>query len=257
MKRLKGKTALVTGAGQGIGRAIAVRLAQEGANIVVNDLRESDNSKETMRQLAEIKGIKAIFIQTDVSKVDQVQAMMQSAVKQMKGIDILVNNAGIEIRAPFWEVTEAHYDLVMDVNLKGMFFCTQAFTQELMKAKKGGVVVNNSSVHEELPMPNFTAYCASKGGMQMVMRNLAVELAPLNIRINNVAPGAIKTPINAVMLSKPELVQALQANISLHRLGEPEDVAALVAFLACDESKYVTGATYYVDGGLTWNYSEQ
>jgi NAD(P)-dependent dehydrogenase (short-subunit alcohol dehydrogenase family) len=123
--------------------------------------------------------------------------------------------------------------------------------------QKKGVVVNNSSVHEELPMPNFAAHCASKGGMQMVMRNLAVELAPLGIRINNVAPGAIKTPINAVMLSKPELIQALQQNISLHRLGEPEDVAAVVAFLACDDSKYVTGATYYVDGGLTWNYSEQ
>jgi glucose 1-dehydrogenase len=256
MKRLDGKVALVTGAGQGIGRAIAVRLAQEGANIVVNDLRESDNSKETMRQLAET-GCKAIFITTDISKVDQVQAMIQNAAEQMGGLDILVNNAGIEIRAPFWEVTEAHYDLVMDVNLKGMFFTTQAFTQHLMKAQKGGVVVNNSSVHEELPMPNFTAYCASKGGMQMVMRNLAVELAPLGIRINNVAPGAIKTPINAQMLSKPELVQALQQNISLHRLGEPEDVAALVAFLACDDAKYVTGSTYYVDGGLTWNYTEQ
>jgi glucose 1-dehydrogenase len=256
MKRLKGKVALVTGAGQGIGRAIAVRLAQEGANIVVNDIHESDNSKETMRQLAET-GCKSTFILTDVSKVDQVQAMITQAVSIMGGLDILVNNAGIEIHAPFWEVTEKQYDLVMDVNLKGMFFCTQAFTQYLMKVKKGGIVVNNSSVHEELPMPNFTPYCASKGGMQMVMRNLAVELAPLNIRVNNVAPGAIKTPINAVMLSKPELIQALQNNISLHRLGEPEDVASVVAFLASNDSKYVTGATYYVDGGLTWNYSEQ
>ena len=257
MKRLKGKTALITGAGQGIGRAIAVRLAQEGADIVVNDLRESDNSKETMRQLEET-GCKAIFIATDVSKVDQVQAMFVSAVEQMGGLDILVNNAGIEIRAPFWEVTEQQYDAVMNVNLKGMFFCTQAFTQHIIKANKhSAVVVNNSSVHEELPMPNFTAYCASKGGMQMVMRNLSVELAPLNIRINNVAPGAIKTPINAQLLSKPELLQALQQNISLQRLGEPEDVAAVVAFLASDDSKYVTGSTYYVDGGLTWNYSEQ
>ena len=257
MERLKGKVALITGAGQGIGRAIAVRLAQEGANIVVNDLRESDNSKETMRQLEET-GCKAIFIPTDVSKVDQVQAMFLSAIEQMGGLDILVNNAGIEIRAPFWEVTEQQYDAVMNVNLKGMFFCTQAFTQHIIKVNKhSAVVVNNSSVHEELPMPNFTAYCASKGGMQMVMRNLSVELAPLNIRINNVAPGAIKTPINAQLLSKPELLQALQQNISLQRLGEPEDVAAVVAFLASDDSKYVTGSTYYVDGGLTWHYKEQ
>jgi glucose 1-dehydrogenase len=257
MKRFDGRVALITGAGQGIGRAIAVRLAQEGANIVVNDLRESDNSKETMRQLAET-GCKAIFIATDVSNVTAVRAMFENAVEQMGGLDILVNNAGIEIRAPFWEATEQQYDAVMNVNLKGMFFCTQAFTQHIMSAKKtSAVVVNNSSVHEELPMPNFTAYCASKGGMQMVMRNLSVELAPLGIRINNVAPGAIKTPINEHLLSKPELVQALKQNISMQRLGEPEDVAALVAFLASDDAKYVTGSTYYVDGGLTWHYTEQ
>jgi len=119
------------------------------------------------------------------------------------------------------------------------------------------VIVNNSSVHEELPFPNFTAYCASKGGVQMVMRNLAVELAPLNIRINNVAPGAIKTPINADLLSKPELMNAVQNNISLHRFGEPEDVANVIAFLASDEAKYVTGSTYYVDGGLAFHYTEQ
>lgn len=257
MKRLEGRTALVTGAGQGIGRAIAIRLAQEGAHIVVNDVRETDNSKETMRQLEEM-GCKSLFIATDVSKVDQVRAMFEKAIEQMGGLDILVNNAGIEINAPFWEVTEEHYDAVMDVNLKGTFFCTQAFAQHIMAAKrKKGVVVNNSSVHEELPMPNFTAYCASKGAIQMVMRNLSVELAPYNIRINNVAPGAIKTPINAQLLTKPELLCELKKNISLNRLGEPEDVAAVVAFLASDDSKYVTGSTYYVDGGLTWNYSEQ
>jgi glucose 1-dehydrogenase len=120
-----------------------------------------------------------------------------------------------------------------------------------------GVIVNNSSVHEELPFPNFTAYCASKGAMQMVMRNLAVELAPLNIRINNVAPGAIRTPINATLLSKPELLGPLENNISMHRLGEPEDVANVMAFLASDDAKYVTGSTYTVDGGLEYHYTEQ
>ncbi len=256
MGRFTGKVALVTGSGRGIGRAIAVRLAQEGADIVVNDLHDNDDSAETIRQI-EALGVKAHFIATDISKVDAVKAMVAEGVATLGQLDILVNNAGIEIRAPFWEVTEQQYDVVMAVNLKGAFFCTQAFVQHLQATNRKGVIVNNSSVHEELPFPNFTAYCTSKGGLQMMMRNLAVELAPLNIRINNVAPGAIKTPINATLLSKPELLGPLKANISLNRLGEPEDVAAVVAFLASDDAKYVTGSTYYVDGGLMFHYQEQ
>jgi glucose 1-dehydrogenase len=256
MGRFTGRVALVTGSGRGIGRAIAVRLAQEGANIVVNDLHANDDSVETLRQI-EAAGAKAHFIAADISKVDAVKAMVAEGWAAFGQLDILVNNAGIEIRAPFWEVTEQQYDIVMAVNLKGAFFCTQAFVQQLQATNRTGVIVNNSSVHEELPFPNFTAYCTSKGGLQMMMRNLAVELAPLNIRINNVAPGAIRTPINTTLLSKPELLGPLQANISLHRLGEPEDVAAVVAFLASDDAKYVTGSTYYVDGGLMYHYQEQ
>ena len=256
MERFTGKVALVTGAGRGIGSAIAIRLASEGANIVVNDLNSSDDSAETIKQI-EATGAKAHFIATDISKVEAVKNMMEEAVATFGQVDILVNNAGIEIRAPFWEVAEAQYDIVMAVNLKGAFFCTQAFVQHLRATSRPGVIVNNSSVHEELPFPNFTAYCMSKGGMQMMMRNLAVELAPLNIRINNVAPGAIITPINATLLSKPELLGPLQANISMHRLGTPEDVASVVAFLASDEARYVTGSTYYVDGGLMYHYTEQ
>ena len=256
MNRFTGKVALVTGSGRGIGRAIAVRLAQDGANVVINDLRNDDNALETIRQV-EATGAKAHFIQADISSVEAVGAMVKEAVETFGSLDILVNNAGVEINAPFWEVTEKQYDIVMDVNLKGMFFLSQAFVKYVKENNRTGVIVNNSSVHEELPFPNFTAYCASKGGMQMVMRNLAVELAPLGIRINNVAPGAIKTPINAELLSKPELLNALKNNISLARLGEPEDVAAVVAFLASDDAKYVTGSTYYVDGGLTFHYTEQ
>ena len=231
-------------------------MASEGANVVVNDLHQDANSDDTIAKI-EATGAKGHFIACDISKVDAVKAMIAEAVATFGTLDILVNNAGIEIRAPFWEVTEQQYDIVMAVNLKGAFFTAQAFTQYLQSASKGGVIVNNSSVHEEIPFPNFTAYCASKGGMQMMMRNLAVELAPLNIRVNNVAPGAIRTPINATLLSKPELLGPLEANISLHRLGEPEDVAAVVSFLASDDAKYVTGSTYYVDGGLTYHYTEQ
>ena len=256
MRKFDGKTVLITGAGRGIGRAIAVKFGQEGANVIVNDLRDDDNAKETIKQV-EASGAKAFFIAADISKVDSVQNLINSAVLAFGQLNILVNNAGVEIRAPFWEITEQQYDIVMNVNLKGMFFLTQAFVKYLLQIKLPGVIVNNSSVHEELPFPNFTVYCASKGGMQMVMRNLAVELGPLNIRINNVAPGAIKTPINADLLSKPELIGALQNNISLKRLGEPEDVANVIAFLASDEAKYVTGSTYYVDGGLAYHYTEQ
>ena len=256
MNKFSGKTVLITGSGRGIGRAIAVKFGQEGANVVVNDLHDDDNAKETIRQV-EATGAKAIFIPSDISKVENVAGMIAAAVAAFGQLNILINNAGIEVRAPFWEVTEQQYDIVMDVNLKGMFFLTQAFVKYLQQANMPGVIVNNSSVHEELPFPNFTVYCASKGGMQMVMRNLAVELGPLNIRINNVAPGAIKTPINAGLLSKPELIAALQNNISLHRLGEPEDVANVIAFLASDEARFVTGSTYYVDGGLAFHYTEQ
>jgi glucose 1-dehydrogenase len=178
MGRFSGKVVLITGSGRGIGRAIAVRFAQEGANVVVNDLRNDDNAFETIRQV-EATGAKVHFIQADISQVDTLSAMVKEAVDTFGSLDILVNNAGVEINAPFWEVTERQYDIVMDVNLKGMFFLTQAFVKYVKENGRTGVVVNNSSVHEELPFPNFTPYCASKGGMQMVMRNLAVELAPL------------------------------------------------------------------------------
>jgi glucose 1-dehydrogenase len=256
MGKFSGKTVLITGSGRGIGRAIAVKFAQEGANVIVNDLRDDDNAKETIQQV-QSTGAKAFFLQADISKVENVQALVKQSINAFGELDILINNAGVEIHAPFWEVTEQQYDIVMNINLKGMFFLTQSFVQYLKQNNRPGVIVNNSSVHEELPFPNFAAYCASKGALQMVMRNLAVELAPFNIRINNVAPGAIRTPINADLLGKPELISAVQNNISLHRFGEPEDVANVMAFLASEEAKYVTGSTYYVDGGLAYHYTEQ
>ncbi len=256
MGKFDNKTVLITGAGRGIGQAIAIKFGQEGANVIVNDLNDDDTAKDTINQVT-ATGAKAVFIQGDISKVANTQTLFAQALAAFGKVDILINNAGVEIHAPFWDVTEQQYDIVMNVNLKGMFFLTQAFVQYLKTNNLPGVIVNNSSVHEELPFPNFTAYCASKGAMQMVMRNLAVELAPLNIRINNVAPGAIRTPINATLLSKPELLGPLENNISMHRLGEPMDVANVMAFLASDDAKYVTGSTYTVDGGLEYHYTEQ
>jgi len=168
-----------------------------------------------------------------------------------------VNNAGIEKNAGFLDVTEADYDAVLDVNLKGAFFLTQAFARRLRDAKKRGAIVNISSVHEDMVFPNFSTYCASKGGMRMVMRDLAVELGPLGITVNNIAPGAINTPINTSLLADKPKLETLLKNIPLGRLGEPGDVAGVAVFLASADGAYVTGSTYFVDGGLIRNYHEQ
>jgi glucose 1-dehydrogenase len=170
---------------------------------------------------------------------------------------VLVNNAGVEKRADFWDVTEADYDLVLNVNLKGVFFVTQAFVRHLMQTKRGGKVINISSVHEELPFPHFAPYCMSKGGMRMMTRDLAIELAPFGITINSIAPGAIETPINTKLLQDPAKLKALLGNIPLNRLGKPQDVAGVAAFLASSDADYMTGTTVFADGGLLWNYSEQ
>jgi glucose 1-dehydrogenase len=182
---------------------------------------------------------------------------VQDGIAALGGLDILVNNAGIEKNAGFLDVTEHDYRAVIDVNLTGAFFAAQSFARHCRDAKHGGRIINNSSVHEELPFPHFTAYCASKGGLKMMMRNIAIELAPLGITVNNVAPGAIETPINSKLLSDPKLLNPLLANIPLNRLGKPTDVAGVVAFLASPDAGYITGTTVFVDGGLLWNYSEQ
>jgi glucose 1-dehydrogenase len=169
----------------------------------------------------------------------------------------LVNNAGIEKGADFWDITEADYDAVLNVNLKGAFFLTQAFVRRLRDAKKPGRVINISSVHEDMVFPHFPTYCAAKGGLRMLMRDLAVELGPLNITVNNIAPGAISTPINAKMMANKEQLEALLVNIPLGRMGTTDDVSGLAVFLASDDAAYVTGSTYVVDGGLMRNYHEQ
>lgn len=259
--RLDGKVALVTGSSQGIGQAIAIRLAQEGADVVINYRSHPEGAEETKSKVEAAGGkchlVEGFTVQADTGVVADVQRMVQGSVDHFGQLDILVNNAGIEKNADFWNVTEADYDAVMNVNLKGVFFATQAFVQHLLAAKRPGKVINISSVHEELPFPHFAAYCASKGGLKMLTRNLAIELAPLGITINNVAPGAIETPINTKLLNDPEKLNALLQNIPLKRLGQPGDVASIVAFLSSSESDYVTGTTFFVDGGLLWNYQEQ
>ena len=254
--RLAGKVAIVTGSGSGIGQAIAIRFASEGATVVVDYRNHIDQAQETQSK-AEAAGGKAILVQADVSKLADTQNLVDQAYTQLGRCDILVNNAGIEIESPFWNVTEADYDAVLNVNLKGAFFLTQAFVRRLRDAKLPGRIINMSSVHEDMVFPNFSTYCVSKGGIRMLMRDLAVELGPLGITINNIAPGAIATPINTKLMDNKAQLDALLKNIPLGRMGTPDDVSSVALFLASDDGAYVTGSTYFVDGGLIRNYHEQ
>ena len=254
--RLQGKNALVTGSSKGIGRAIATRLGREGANVIVNYNSDPRGAEEAVQEIRAF-GVRAEALKADLGSVPSVHGLLAAAAQALGTLDILVNNAGIETHAPFWEVSEADFDRVLSVNLKGVFFATQAMVRQLQAAGRPGRIINISSVHEEIPFPNFAAYCASKGGLKMLTRNLAVELGPLGITVNSIAPGAIETPINSALLHDEVKLRSLLGQIPLGRLGKPEDVAGLAVFLASDDAAYVTGSTYFVDGGLTWFYQEQ
>ena len=258
--RLNGKVVAITGGSQGIGLAIAQRFAEEGADISFCYRSNKAGAEEVAAGIQKL-GRKAVGFQCDVGVVSEGQKFIADTVAQFGRIDVLVNNAGLERNADFWNVTEADYDAVLNTNLKGLFFITQAFVKHRMSApstgKSCGKIINISSVHEELPFPHFASYCASKGGVKMLTRNLSIELAPIGITINSIAPGAIETPINKKLLNDPAKLGALLENIPLKRLGKPEDVASMAVFLASDESSYATGTTFFLDGGLTWNYQEQ
>src|SRR5258706_11444350 len=254
--KLDGKVAAITGGSQGIGLAIAQRFAREGADVAFCYRSNRAGAEEVAAGIQKL-GRKAAGFQCDVGRVVDGRKFIADTVAQFGKIDVLVNNAGLERRADFWDATEADFDAVLNVNLKGLFFITQAFVKNRIASKAGGKIINISSVHEELPFPHFASYCASKGGVKMLTRNLSIELAPLGITINSIAPGAIETPINKNLLNDPVKLGALLENIPLKRLGKPEDVASMAVFLASDESNYATGTTFFVDGGLTWNYQEQ
>ena len=252
--RLQDKIALITGANSGIGRAIATKFAAEGAHVAVNYLPVGHNAADAQTEVDGFEktyGETGIAVAADVSQRDQVEQMFADVVAKFGRIDIVVNNAGIEINKPFLEVTDAEWNKVIAVNLYGSFVVSQCGARQMVAQGDGGKIVNISSVHEDIPFPGYTAYCASKGGMRMLCRNLAMELAPHKINVNNIAPGAIATPINQKVLDSPEAKAAAVGEIPWGRFGTPEEVAAVAIFLASADSDYVTGSTYYVDGGLT------
>ncbi len=245
---LTGKIALVTGSSSGIGKAIAIRLAREGCDVCVNYHSNQQGGEDTKQQIEQF-GRRAIAVQANVGRAGEVRALVQRCITDLGGLDIMVNNAGISIPNSILDVTEAQWDLVIEVTLKGVFLGLQEAARHMVR-RGSGRIITISSIHEDATMPGNAPYCAAKGGVRMLTRTAAVELAPYGITVNNVAPGAIATPINQKTLVDPDAVAALKVEIPLGRLGDPEDVAGVVAFLASDEAAYVTGSTYVVDGGM-------
>ena len=249
--KLEGKVALVTGAASGIGQAIAERFAAEGAHVVINYHPGGKHDGGVVAEGITKKQQSAIALAANIDKRPEVETMFEQIIGKFGRLDIAVNNAGIEIKKPFVEVPDDEWHKVIGVNLYGAFVVTQLAARQLIRQGQGGKLVFISSVHEDIPFPGYTSYCASKGAIRMMMRNLAMELAPHKINVNNVAPGAIATPINEAVLKDPHARQYAIDEIPWDRFGKPEEVASVALFLASPDSDYVTGSTYYVDGGLT------
>jgi glucose 1-dehydrogenase len=254
---LKGQTALVTGANSGIGRAIAIALARAGANVVVNYVTRPEDAEAVVEEIRS-KGQRAMIAEADVADEKQVQAMFARAVREFGTIDILASNAGMERNAPFHEMSAAQWDAVMNVNLRGAFLCAREAVREFLRrgvrpeiSVAAGKIIFTSSVHEVIPWAGHVNYAASKGGLMLLMKSLAQEVAEKRIRVNSIAPGAIRTPINAAAWSTPEAYDALMKLVPYKRIGEVEEIGRAAVWLASDFTDYLVGTTLFMDGGMT------
>jgi glucose 1-dehydrogenase len=246
---LQNKVAIVTGGNSGIGRSIVLELARQGANVVIDYVADPEAVEAEEKEIAKL-GSRSIGVDADVSKPADLQKLVDAAVASFGRLDVMVNNAGIETRTSVLDTTEDQYDRVMGINLKGAFFATQIAAKQMIKQGDGGRIINITSVHEDWPMPGNTPYCLSKGGMRMLTRTAGVELAPHNILIVGVGPGAVATPINLGTMDDPSKLAKLNAAIPLGRMARPNEIANVVAFLAGDGASYLTATTIFADGGI-------
>ena len=254
---LAGQKALVTGANSGIGEAVALALGRAGADVVVNFVTGAEEAEKVVAEIAR-SGVRAVAHAADVSREDQVQDMFRRAIAEFGTLDILINNAGLQRDAPFHAMTLSQWETVIGVNLTGQFLCAREAVREFLRrgvvpsvSKAAGKIICMSSVHQMIPWAGHANYAASKGGLKMMMETLAQEVAPQRIRVNGIAPGAVRTPINTAAWNTPEAYRQLMTLVPYKRIGEPEDIGKAAVWLASDDSDYVVGATLFVDGGMT------
>lgn len=254
MARLQSKNVLVTGASSGIGQAIAIRFAQEGANVAINyrsGAEQAENTRQMARQARTNGDGREVVVQADVSNEDQVRGMFAKVIEEFGSLDVLVNNAGIQKPAPSHEIETADFDRILAVNLRGPFLCAREAIRHFLARGGGGVILNNSSVHEIIPKPKYLPYSISKGGIENLTRSLALEYAGSNIRVNAVGPGAVVTPINRAWIDNPKSRAEVESHIPMNRAANAEEIASVFVFLASDEASYITGQTIFACGGLT------
>ena len=257
MRGVKGKNVLITGGTSGIGQAMAVRFAEQGANVAINYVRAAEEAEETHEQVhacvrkVREEGVRDVLVGADVSSEDEVVRMVAETVERLGGVDVLVNNAGIQISRPSHELSAADFDKVLAVNLRGAFLCAREAIRHFLAEQKPGSIINVSSVHQRIPKPSYLGYSVSKGGMQNMTTTLALEYAAHGIRVNAIGPGATVTPINRAWIDDPVKREMVTAHIPIPRAGEADEMAGVACFLASDDAAYITGQTLFVDGGLT------